>query len=237
MVNDEQIIKYFFAHNGTGRYCPNRLNNASDEIINYLTNKFNDSSSLIETIYRIHDKLEIRPQCKICNGYVKFNELHNKFDNTCSLECGNKFRHINKQKSIKQIYGVDNVFQNKNIKQKIKQIKFKRYGDEYYNNNEKTVQTCMEKYGVRNGGGAQETIEKNKQYFLSKYGETSPGKVKQFKEKSKQTCLNKYGYEYSHQHPLVREKTSNTIKKRTIEDWNKIWNKILETERKKIRLK
>ena len=188
MITDNEIIKYFYSRNGEGRFCPKRLEQLNnDEIKHYLEQRYKDSSSLLETIYRIHDNLETRPSCKICNGYVKFNTLHNTFDDTCCKECGNKYRHIQKTKAIKEKYGVENAYQSEEIKERIKKIKLEKYGDEYYRNNEKIIKTCLEKYGVTNPGASEQVKEHNKKYFLEKYGEITPAKVKEVKEKSKQT--------------------------------------------------
>ena len=45
---------------------------SKDEIA-YVNNRYNDSSSIAETIYRIKHNIEIRPVCPICGGYLKFN--------------------------------------------------------------------------------------------------------------------------------------------------------------------
>ena len=49
-------------------------------------------------------------------------------------------------------YGVENVFQLEEVKQKARQTKFETYGDEEYHNQAKIKQTCMKKYGTTNGG-------------------------------------------------------------------------------------
>lgn len=57
----------------------------------------------------------------------------------------------------------------------------------------KTVATCMERYGVTNGGGAKESLEKAQQTHLAKYGVRWAMQSKEVVEKSKRTCLDKYG--------------------------------------------
>ena len=80
----------------------------------------------------------------------------------------------------------------------------------------KIVNTCLEKYGVRNGGGSKEALQKIKETNMNKrgvtcplkdpivqakikqtniirYGVDNPNKCQKIKEKTKQTCLRKYG--------------------------------------------
>jgi len=47
-------------------------------------------------------------------------------------------------------YGVVNNFQRQEIKEKCKNTKLEKYGDEYYSNHEKAQNTILEKYGTKN---------------------------------------------------------------------------------------
>lgn len=78
--------------------------------------------------------------------------------------------------------------------------KLEKYGDENYNNSEKSKQTCLEKYGVTNALNlhskkpiTKETIEKRKQTCLEKYGVDNPAKAKEIKDKIKKTNNERYG--------------------------------------------
>ena len=92
--------------------------------------------------------------------------------------------------------------------EKAKQTKLERYGNPCFNNHEKSVKTCLEKYGTTNAGGTQESILKIKATKKERYGDENycnPDKMKQSKlekygnsgfnnrEQSKITCLEKYG--------------------------------------------
>ena len=48
----------------------------------------------------------------------------------------------------KKLYGVENVFSNKNIIAKLEQTKLEKYGDKHFTNREKAAETCKEKYGT-----------------------------------------------------------------------------------------
>ncbi len=101
---------------------------------------------------------------------------------------------------------------------------------------EKMKQTCLEKYGVENGGASKQAQEKIKQTCLKHYGvEYSwqakevknkiidnhrknlgvdwPMQSKKVQEKSKQTCLQKYGCEYSGQSEIKKQKSKETFLK------------------------
>ena len=165
----------------------------------YIDNRYSDSESWTETIWRIRNNTNIKPVCKECGKPLKF-----PFKIYCSCKCrSNNENVINKTKEtcIKK-YGVEYAITNDNIKNKIQeklktqykdiaikscQTKLKRYGDENYNNSEKSKQTCLEKYGTEH-----------------------PAQNEQIKEKIKQTCLKKYGVEYSLQSDIVKEKSEKT---------------------------
>ena len=57
---------------------------------------------------------------------------------------GKEKRNITNQKN----YGVENVFANKDIIEKLEKTKLNRYGDRHFTNREKAKQTCLSKYGA-----------------------------------------------------------------------------------------
>ena len=165
----------------------------------YINNRYNDSDSWTETIWRIRNNINIKPCCKECGAPLKF-----PYKIYCSCKCrSNNKNVINKTKqTCLEKYGVEYIIKNDNIKKDIynklknkrkdickksQQTKLEKYGNKNYNNREKYKQTCLEKYGV-------------------KY----PMQNEQFKEKSKQTCLEKYGVEYSLQSEIIKEKSKQT---------------------------
>lgn len=56
----------------------------------YLINRYTDSYSLTETIYRICNSIEIKPVCEICSKPVRLKSLKDGFDNVCSDICSRK---------------------------------------------------------------------------------------------------------------------------------------------------
>ena len=146
-------------------------------VIDYLKNRYPDSTSPQETISRIYNKIEIRPTCKQCGGEIRFQKLTFPFATFCSKKCSNnneetkqhlietclkKYGTTNtfKSESVKQKYrdnlrkkygdNITNTFQIKEVIQKLEETKLKRYGNKFYNNRLTASETCQKRYGVRN---------------------------------------------------------------------------------------
>ena len=191
----------------------------SKDEIDYVINRYNDSDSRAESIYRIKNNIEIRPICPICGGYLKFNGK--RFQKTCL----NKYciqenkKHIRKQTCLEK-YGVENVFNILPVKEKCKYEN--THNKEIHNKNRK--QTCLEKYGVENVAQSNNIKEKIKQTCLEKYGVENVAQSNNIKEKIKQICLEKYGVNYY----VQSNKHINKFK----QNWKNIKEKIYNTKKK-----
>lgn len=79
----------------------------------------------------------------------------------------------NRKKTILEKYGVENVFQNKNIKQKIKKTNLEKYGTEWPTQSkqvqDKIQNTNIERYGVKTTLKVPEVQEKIKNTMEQKY--------------------------------------------------------------------
>ena len=204
MTNDfiDNIIRNYFLNIKTKNCATSlfkRKLNKLPLLSKYIDNRYNDSESWRETVWRIRNNINNKPCCKECGKELKF-----PFKTYCSCKCrSNNEDVINKTKeTCLNQYGVEYVITNKNIRNEIqeklkpqyknitiksRQTKLERYGDPNYSNIEKQQQTCLEKYGVKH-----------------------PLQNEHIKEKSKQTCLEKYGVEYSLQSDIVKEKSEKT---------------------------
>jgi len=138
----------------------------------------------------------------------------------CSEECRKKWQQMpeNIEKridaskiAIKEKFGIDNVFQLEDIKEKSKETKKTKYGDENYNNSEKMINTKKEKYGDDYLKNSAKNI-KNK--MIEKYGVDHPLKIKEFKDKQMKTVINKFGVENVSQLEEFKIKRANTIKEK-----------------------
>ena len=76
---------------------------------------------------------------------------------------------------------------------KIKQTKLEKYGDENYNNSEKTKLTNLENIGTTTPLKLNEVIEKRKQASLDKYGVDNPFKASEVQLKAKKVLKDIYG--------------------------------------------
>ena len=165
MITDNEIINIFYSKRGF--INPNRTQkqwlNKNRDIYDYLINRYTDSDSIHETLYRIKNNIEQKPKCKNCGKILLFNGK--KFCNFCSSKCAIK-------------YGVTTTEQ---ALQKSKQTKLERYGDKNYVNIEKSKQTKLERYGDKN----YVNIEKIKQTCLERYGVNNPYQIKEVLEKAK----------------------------------------------------
>lgn len=115
-------------------------------ITQYINNKYNDSTSIQESITRIVYNIEIRPTCPICGGPVDFIGKANSkgiFKKHCSHTCSSK----NKETILKANATSLLRHGSKNCPEKSKQTKKERYGDENYNNRKQTIITNQKKYG------------------------------------------------------------------------------------------
>lgn len=115
--------------------------------------------------------------------YQLFNLLtkNNTNDYYCNnKECINKKRQL----SIQDKYGVDNVFQLNDIKDKIKETNLELYGVENPQQNKeiknKTENTNLERYGVKNPFQSELIKEKMKITNLKNYGTEHPSQNKDF---------------------------------------------------------
>ena len=157
-------------------------------------------------------------KCLFCNKEFSIRKKDTR--KLCSEECREKWakipenleNRINLSKiATKEKFGVDNVFQLENVKEKSKKTKKLKYGDESYNNSEKMINTKKEKYG---DGYLAESIKIVREGLMKKYGADHPLKIQKFKDKKDSTNLKKYGVENIFQLEEFKQKRTNTIKKK-----------------------
>ena len=223
IIDDQYIIDEFFK---------NRFNickkSFTEDVKEYLINRFDDFYSFKETVYRIKYKIYERPTCFVCGKPVKFygksNYIYGKY---CSKEC----KH------------------NGEVGKLMKLTKLKRYGYENYVNNKKAKQTCLERYGVesifqleenkaRIASKSPESKQKIIDTCLKRYGVINPFCMKHVKEKAK---INSHTPEVINKQKLTwknktDEEINNITKKRritnehkTVEEKNNIINKRKQT--------
>lgn len=195
-IDDEYIKNKFITQRGYLNKNYVRLSwlNKHNDVYDYLNNRYTDSQSISETIYRIINNLEIRPVCKTCGKPVTFNCYSRGFRTYCAnTSCIMRSDEVKLKikATLKKQYGVEHQMQLQSIKDKIKQ-------------------TCIERYGVSSYTKTDEYLQKMKETNLEKYGVEYTGQSNDVKQKSINTCLEKYGCKYSFQSDNNKNKSKET---------------------------
>ena len=205
--------RYLYNPNTLRRYTSRIEGKYNKDIYEYLINRYDDSDSLKETLFRIYNGIEEHPKCPTCGKPLVFKGMFFKFCSNICAQSSNEIKQKIKQTCLKK-YGVDNYNKTKESKEKIKQTCLEKYGVEYFWQSdeckEKIKQTCLEKYGVDSPLKSKKIRNKGKQTCLKKYGVDNPAKLEENKEKVKQTCLKKYGTISTTQCKEIRDKIKQT---------------------------
>lgn len=212
-IDDEYCISLFYSSNkrNSNRMRASWLEKHQD-VYNYLLNRYKDSESVAETVYRIKNKIEIRPVCEICGGHLNFNR---EFPKTCSYSCAikldstkQKIRNTNLSK-----YGVEYVTQCHEIKEKMKNSLIEHYGVSNPAKSDiiklKQKENNINKYGVEYSVQRQDVKEKIKNTLIEKYGVNNPGKSEDVKAKIRNTSIKKYGTSWPTKSEKIRKKISD----------------------------
>ena len=189
MITDKEIIEKYnncdHPHNKR-TWVKNHL--FSDDEINYINNRFNDSSCFNESIDRLLYNIEIRPVCKYCSGKIEYvGKPSLLFRSYCSNDCKNKDSNLVERNRIGCLkkYGVDNASKLNFVKEKKKQTHLKNYGTENNFGLESTKQTIINKYGVDNISKLDTIKEKKKETVFSHYGVNTYLQMPDAREKRK----------------------------------------------------
>lgn len=77
--------------------------------VDYIINRYDDSSDIAENVYRIVHHLEEHPKCVVCGKPTKYNNFVKGYSNTCSHKCAHNTKeyHDTFKSSMKDKYGVE----------------------------------------------------------------------------------------------------------------------------------
>lgn len=164
--------------------------------------------------------IKITAICDIC-GNEKETAYKNyiKMTQKDSLYYCVKCRDIKTKNSNLEKYGVENVMQIEEVKEKMYETNLKKYGhmcsaqsDEI---KEKSKQTCLKKYGVEYFFESDEMREKVKKTNLERYGVENVMQVSEIKKKNQETWYKNHGVgndsEFIKYSKLVRKLTKRNI--------------------------
>lgn len=203
MANHDELIKKLFwdfennKTNSNYRKFNQKIRfDKYNYIVKYLNNRYNDSLSVLESIYRIVFNIEIRPKCQICGNDVVFVGKPNSrgiFKTYCSNSCANK-ANVNKANKTKLLkYGsVNNI-------QRSKLTKLEKYGNENYNGDR---QLAVQKtdYAARNEKSKRTKLERycDEKYNGDRIKAVSKCNYAEIQQKMQKTCLERYGDAFYH---------------------------------------
>ena len=155
-------------------------------------------SNFSQVIYHYKNNLISIPLC-YCGKSTNFKSSIVGYRKTCSFICSNN---------------------SKDKKDKIKEAKLEKYGDENYNNSCKGKKTKLEKYGDENYNNRESAFKTNKE----RYGSHSAMKNKNVIEKVKNTKEMRYGNSNFNNIEKIKEFWNNADVQYMMEFVNKIKN-------------
>ena len=116
------------------------------------------------------------------------------------------------EKNNLEKYGVKNVFQVKEVKEKIKETNLEKYGVEFISQNvriqNKIKETNLEKYGFEHHLKNTNILNKQKNTNISRYNTKNVSTLNNIKRKKEKTCFDNYGVNFYTQ---SEESKKNTI--------------------------
>jgi hypothetical protein len=147
--------------------------------------------------------------CDVC-GNEKIIEYRRYIKNTNNLKedycCSKKCSNLKSEKRLKDKYGVINVFQLSEIKEKSKETKKRLYLNPNFTNIEKRKKTNLKKYGCEESLSDKNIRKKIRNTCINKYGVDSVLKINNIKksqeEKSKITKFEKSKNYYKEKYNL-----------------------------------
>jgi len=184
----------------------------SNNQINYYRDKGYDVKGGNENVFiKVSDLSKgsgskIKVKCDICEKEkeISFNRyIINTKNLTTYYACSRKCSEQKNKDTVLQKYGVDNISNSQEIK-------------------DKKVETCLKNFGVDYPQQSKEILQKGKCTKLELYGDENYTNI----EKAKQTNLKKYGFEFPVQSPIIKDKmlrsSNNFYKAKILNTYNNI---------------
>lgn len=184
----------------------------------FLDNEVQDT--LPGRIFCLRNNIHESPRCSICGKPVRYSKKYGRFNFTCSWECS--FKDPNRQQRLVETcrlkYNVDNPFQAKEIKEKIKRTMVERHGVEHALQSEsirqKFKETSKEHFGVEHPMKSKMVMDRMKNTNLQNLGVEYTFQSKEVQEKSRQTCVERFGVDNAFKSEEVQMKRSATMLQR-----------------------
>lgn len=151
--------------------------------------------------------------CKNCTNKQRVKNYKESMMNKYGVENINQLQEIKEKKIINCLnkYGVKNVAQNIDIKNKTKETNKLKYIEKHNSLPPSLIdkkQELFEKYGENDYRSSDYIKNKIKQTVLERYGVDHISKSTEVQSIKRQNCMNKYGVEFPMQYPEFSEKSS-----------------------------
>lgn len=162
--------------NDNGKFLPQRTSPKylkNHNMYDIITSYYDDSDSIIETLYRIINDIDTKPKCVICGKTLKFS--NGRFPKHCSAACTSKDPEILKQNAESVSKALKNVYKERGDEVKAKRAKTlkERFGIDSCSPfaskdvQNKVKQTIIDRFGVDNIFRLKE-YRSNGEYFRNK---------------------------------------------------------------------
>jgi len=127
----------------------------------------------------------------------------------CSRSCGSKASRATVKANLKERYGVENVGQLPEVREKVKQTVRERFGVDHTfqaeSVKEKIRESCFEHYGVEYASQANVVRERVKSTNLKRYGAEHFWQTKDGREKIEQSMLTRHGVDNPRKSTKIRQ--------------------------------
>ena len=192
MINDKTISDLYYRNGKFAKaYYKSVWLDKNPAIREYVLNRYDDSTSYKESVYRIVKGIETRPVCVHCGKPVIYTRGH--FLDYCCKSCmeHDPITGQKREQTMLERFGVKNAMKSKELRKK-------------------AIQTTLERYGVKHPIQAQSIKEKTERTNLERYGNKSPLSVKSIRNKAVETNIKKYGVSHPKKSKIIQDKTKST---------------------------
>ena len=175
----------------------------------------NTSSNTYQNYYKNHNKSEVKKDaCRNCISIKRKESTMKKYgvDNISQLqEVKNK-----KEETCLENFGVKCNLKTEDTKKKIKETNMQKYGVDNAAKNDivkqKAMNTNLERYGFEWTTQSDNMMKKSRETMQLKYGVDYPGQSPEIMEKVKKTNIEKYGVDNVLKNKDIQIKIKNIIK-------------------------
>ena len=198
----------------------------SGKLIEYYRDKGYDAQWRKELIINVIDltygsKKAVKCNCDYCNDLIQI--PYSKYCEVMSSEVPKiackKCINIKREECVLNTYGVKNVFQLEEVKEKIIDNNIQKYGVSNYTQTEeykkRKQETCLDRYGTKNPLQNEKIKEKVANTCYIKYGTKCPAQNQEIKNKIRKTVEQKYGVSSV----LLSEEVKSKIRNSMIKNW------------------